>query len=281
MASVPVFVTEKVHLADFSTNSTVCRIIIELIAHSVIMALSTTQKNKIKELKEKREVVGLMPTLPFMLQVKKGESPFKKVLYISSKVKMNSDFMPVGWAWAYDDSAPTNRSNDKPFVIGENTTTCLDYYLVSPNVNILDVVFPGNKIKKSVLKDVQVDPITDEPVHVDLMGINLKEKIRLKIPVLLKGTPVGVKDQGGVLVHPTREIEVEGLPLDLPEHVEIDISDLSIGDSVTVANLESDKYVFVEKPLAENSERARKLVELAEKKNLVLLLVTFTGSTIL
>ena len=117
--------------------------------------------------------------------------------------------------------------------------------VMNTEVNILDVVFPGNKIKKSVLKDVQVDPITDEPVHVDLMGINLKEKIRLKIPVLLKGTPVGLKDQGGVLVHPTREIEVEGLPLDLPEHVEIDISDLSIGDSVTVANLESDKYVFV------------------------------------
>ncbi len=56
-----------------------------------------------------------------------------------SIVKMNTDFMPVGWMWAFDNSAPTNRSNDKPFVVGENNTTCLDYYLVSPNIELLDV----------------------------------------------------------------------------------------------------------------------------------------------
>lgn len=59
--------------------------------------------------------------------------------FTPSQVKMNYDFMPHGWQWAYDDSAPTNRSNNKSFVIGENTTTCLDYYLVSPNIEILDV----------------------------------------------------------------------------------------------------------------------------------------------
>ncbi len=52
-----------------------------------------------------------------------------------SQVKMNNDFMPKGWQWIFDESAPTNRSNDKPFVIGENETTCLDYYLLSPNVS--------------------------------------------------------------------------------------------------------------------------------------------------
>ena len=57
--------------------------------------------------------------------------------YKPSIVKMNDDFMPEGWVWGYDDSAPTNRSNIKSFVLGENTTTCLDYYLVSPNVEIL------------------------------------------------------------------------------------------------------------------------------------------------
>jgi len=59
--------------------------------------------------------------------------------FLPSKVKMNSDFMPAGWQWAFDDSAPTNRTNDKPYVIGDNTTTCLDYYLVSPNINIIEV----------------------------------------------------------------------------------------------------------------------------------------------
>ncbi|MBC8320849.1 MAG: endonuclease/exonuclease/phosphatase family protein [Bacteroidetes bacterium] len=59
--------------------------------------------------------------------------------FFPSIVKMNFDFMPNGWTWAYDDSAPTNRQNDKPFIIGENGTTCLDYYLVSPNIEIIDV----------------------------------------------------------------------------------------------------------------------------------------------
>ena len=56
-----------------------------------------------------------------------------------SIVKMNTGFMPSGWIWAYDNSAPTNRSNDKPMVVGENNTTCLDYYLLSPNIELLDV----------------------------------------------------------------------------------------------------------------------------------------------
>lgn len=59
--------------------------------------------------------------------------------FIPSQVKMNADFMPAGWKWAFDNSAPTNRNNDKPFTIGVNGTTCLDYYLLSPNVDVLDI----------------------------------------------------------------------------------------------------------------------------------------------
>jgi len=67
----------------------------------------------------------------------------------ASVVKMNDDFMPSDWLWAYDNSAPTNRSNYKPYVLGENTTTCLDYYLVSPNVEIIDVEVIDQKFKNS------------------------------------------------------------------------------------------------------------------------------------
>ena len=57
----------------------------------------------------------------------------------ASEVKMNDDFMPKGWHWAYDNSSPTNRSNDTSYIIGKNTTTCLDYFLTSPNIEIVDV----------------------------------------------------------------------------------------------------------------------------------------------
>ncbi len=59
--------------------------------------------------------------------------------FVASQVKMNSDFMPDDWLWAFDDSAPSNRSNDKPYTMGGNNTTCLDYYLVSPNIELIDV----------------------------------------------------------------------------------------------------------------------------------------------
>jgi endonuclease/exonuclease/phosphatase family metal-dependent hydrolase len=59
--------------------------------------------------------------------------------FTPSLVKMNDDFMPADWLWVFDESAPTNRSNDKPYKIGENETSCLDYYLVSPNIEVVDI----------------------------------------------------------------------------------------------------------------------------------------------
>ena len=58
--------------------------------------------------------------------------------FFKSEVQMNTDFMPAGWSWAYDNSAPTNRQNYQAYVKGENGTTCLDYYLTSPNVEVLE-----------------------------------------------------------------------------------------------------------------------------------------------
>ena len=58
--------------------------------------------------------------------------------FFKSEVQMNPDFMPAGWNWAYDNSAPTNRQNYQAYIKGENGTTCLDYYLTSPNVEILE-----------------------------------------------------------------------------------------------------------------------------------------------
>lgn len=57
--------------------------------------------------------------------------------FVTSQVKMERDFFPAEWRWAYDNSAPTNRQNYQPYVKGENGTTCLDYFLVSPNVELI------------------------------------------------------------------------------------------------------------------------------------------------
>ena len=116
--------------------------------------------------------------------------------------------------------------------------------IVHSEVNILNVIFPDGNTRKSVLREIQKDPVTDNVIHVDIMGIKLTEKIRMTIPIFLRGTPAGVKE-GGILEHLLREVEVEGLPLDIPEHLEADVSELNIGDVITLENVPVEKVRIV------------------------------------
>ena len=101
--------------------------------------------------------------------------------------------------------------------------------LAQSEVNIIDLVFPDGKIRKSIFREIQRDPVTDMIIHLDIMGIKLTEKVKLSIPIILTGTAAGVKE-GGILEHLLREVTVEGLPLDIPEHIEVDVSEMVIGD---------------------------------------------------
>ncbi|MBI4597317.1 MAG: 50S ribosomal protein L25 [Candidatus Omnitrophica bacterium] len=84
---------------------------------------------------------------------------------------------------------------------------------------------------------VQHDPIDGRAVHVDFHTIVLTERLKVKVPVILKGEAVGVKQEGGVLEHFLREIEVECLPTDIPVGVDVDISAMKIGETVHVRDL--------------------------------------------
>ena len=116
--------------------------------------------------------------------------------------------------------------------------------LIQSDMNILNVIFPDGKVRKSIFREIQRDPVTDALIHIDIMGIKLTEKVRLSIPIVLTGVPEGVKE-GGILEHLIREVEVEGLPLDIPEHLEVDVSELKIGDVITLEALEAEKFRFV------------------------------------
>lgn len=116
--------------------------------------------------------------------------------------------------------------------------------LAQSEVNIIDLVFPDGKIRKSIFREIQRDPVTDMIIHLDIMGIKLTEKVKLSIPIILTGTAAGVKE-GGILEHLLREVTVEGLPLDIPEHIEVDVSEMVIGDVVTLEDIPEDKFKFV------------------------------------
>jgi large subunit ribosomal protein L25 len=104
---------------------------------------------------------------------------------------------------------------------------------------ILDVVLEGQKTTHaSILKDYQQDPIRGHISHIDLQEVRLDQPIQAAVTVLLVGEPAGVKE-GGVLSQVQREINVEALPMEIPEHIDLDVSGMAIGDTLRLADLPS------------------------------------------
>ena len=113
-------------------------------------------------------------------------------------------------------------------------------HLFLAGTNIFDLDMGKGRKKACIVREIQVDPVTDQIVHVDLLGIKASEKVTMKIPVLLIGSAVGVKDFGGILEHQLREIEISCLPKDIPAHIEVNVSELNLGDSISVRDLKPE-----------------------------------------
>ena len=97
----------------------------------------------------------------------------------------------------------------------------------------------GTKASRhAMIRDLQVDPISRRIIHIDFQRIDLKQKVRVQVPIHLNGEPHGVKNEGGVLDFITREVEVECLPNDIPQTLEIDVSGLAIGDHIEAKDLD-------------------------------------------
>lgn len=94
----------------------------------------------------------------------------------------------------------------------------------------------AGKGKNVVVKEIQYDPITGKPIHIDFMYIHKGEKLKISIPIILDSTPVGVKE-GGILEQWVREVEIECLPKDIPDEIRIDVGRLKIGESLHIKDL--------------------------------------------
>jgi large subunit ribosomal protein L25 len=91
-----------------------------------------------------------------------------------------------------------------------------------------------------LVKDYQLDPITHQVLHADFFRIAMDRALQVTIPLTVKGEPKGVKQQGGILEFIRREIEIECLPADIPEHIEIDVSDLMLHQGIRVRDIATD-----------------------------------------
>ncbi|MGH3057638.1 MAG: 50S ribosomal protein L25 [Gaiellaceae bacterium] len=114
---------------------------------------------------------------------------------------------------------------------------------------ILDVVFDGQKTAHhAVLKDYQLDPTRARLLHIDLHEVRLDQPIQAQVTVELIGESQGVKE-GGVLTLVLREVNVEALPMEVPDRVELDISAMVIGDSLRVGDLPAiDGVTYLDDP---------------------------------
>jgi large subunit ribosomal protein L25 len=102
---------------------------------------------------------------------------------------------------------------------------------------------------KVLVKEYQLDPIDHKLLHADFYAVAMDKLLTVTIPIVIKGEPKGVKQQGGVVDFVNREIEVECLPADIPEHIDIDISELMLHQGVRVRDLpENAKWKPVSEP---------------------------------
>jgi len=110
----------------------------------------------------------------------------------------------------------------------------------------MDISGGEKDLKKTVIvKEVQHDPINDKFVHVDFHEISLKDKLKVNVPIIIKGEAVGVQEESGILTQEAWELEVECLPTAIPEHIDIHVEHLRIGDSIHVKDITPPKDVVI------------------------------------
>ena len=114
---------------------------------------------------------------------------------------------------------------------------------------IFQVAVGGGSSDAAMLVDWQLDPVKGALLHTDLQRIDLSKPLRVKVPIVTHGDAKGVKTQGGLLEVITREVELECLPKDIPDHIVVDVAELELHQAIRVRDLRaSDQYRVTSDP---------------------------------
>lgn len=115
--------------------------------------------------------------------------------------------------------------------------------------NVIEVSLPGTDYS-AIIREIQKDPLSGKVRHVDFQQVDMNETLKAEIPVHFIGEPIGVKN-GGVIQYGERALEVEALASDLPEFIELDLSDLDVGQKLTAADVKGyPKLKIISDPAA-------------------------------
>jgi large subunit ribosomal protein L25 len=104
----------------------------------------------------------------------------------------------------------------------------------------------GEELSKlALLRDIQFDYLTSKPIHLDFQEVQMKEKLHVRVPVKFEGLAEGVKNEHGILEEILREIEIECFPKDIPNFFEVEVSELGLGDSIHIRDLQLSEDLTV------------------------------------
>ena len=124
------------------------------------------------------------------------------------------------------------------------TRAAIHPVVFTAKTNLISLKIDGHEEYECVVKDIQFDPVSDKVVHFDLIGLTRGEKIQLDVPVRLLGNAVGVKE-GGLLQESLHKLNIECLPINIPQSLEIDVTALNVGDSIHVADLNFENITIL------------------------------------
>jgi len=102
---------------------------------------------------------------------------------------------------------------------------------------LINLKLDGSAESRVMVRDYQLDPVTHQLLHADFYQLSMDKAIVVSVPIVIKGEPAGVKQQGGLLDFVTREIQVQCLPTDIPERIDVDVSELMLHQSIRVKDL--------------------------------------------
>jgi len=115
--------------------------------------------------------------------------------------------------------------------------------IFTSQTKIVELEIEGEEPRECVLKDVEFDPITDQITHFDLIGIVRGQLFTVDVPIILIGSAIGAKE-GGLIQHSMHKVRIHVLPRYMPSSVEVDISELTVGDSLFIRDLDVENVRF-------------------------------------
>jgi large subunit ribosomal protein L25 len=157
---------------------------------------------------------------------------------VARKLRASGEIPAIAYGHGMEGRALTINAHELELLLGT----------INPENTIIELRVAGAKPAQALIREVQQHPSRPQILHVDFFQVRAGEKLHVEVPIRLHGTPVGVREESGILQETLRELTVECLPKDIPAAIDIDISELALGGSVHVSDVKLNNATVLNDP---------------------------------